>query len=51
MLEADCPNSKLASSTQVFTCNMLKVQVNRKYGRTNTSVVNVNSGIAQQLLR
>lgn len=50
-LEADCPHSKIASSTQVFTCNMLKVQVNRLYGRTNTSTVNVNSGIAQQLLR
>ena len=51
MLEADCPHSRLASSTQVFTCNVLKVQVNRKYGRHNTSAVNVNSGIAQQLLR
>ncbi|MBL4940404.1 MAG: hypothetical protein JKY81_01925 [Colwellia sp.] len=51
MLEADCPHSKLASSTQVFTCNVLRVQVNRLYGRTNTSAVNVNSGIAQQLLR
>ena len=30
MLEADCPHSKLASSTQVFTCNVLKIQVNRK---------------------
>lgn len=51
MLEADCPHSKLASSAQVFTCNVLKVQVNRKYGRHNTSAVNVNSGISQQLLR
>lgn len=51
MLEASCPHSKSASSTQVFSCNVLKVQVNRKYGRNNTSTVNVNSGIAQQLLR
>ena len=51
MLEPDCPHSKLASSTQVFTCNVLRVQVNRNYGRNNTSTVNVNSGIAQQLLR
>lgn len=51
MLEPDCPHSKLASSTQVFTCNVLRVQVNRNYGRTKTSSVNVNSGIAQQLLR
>lgn len=50
-LEADCPHSKLASSTQVFTCNVLKIQVNRKYGRDETSAVNVNSGISQQLLR
>ena len=51
MIEPDCPHSKLASSTQVFTCNVLRVQVNRNYGRNNTSTVNVNSGIAQQLLR
>ena len=51
MLETDCPASQLASSTQVFTCNVLRVQVSRNYGRTNTSAVNVNSGIAQQLLR
>jgi hypothetical protein len=51
MLEAGCPHSKVASSTQVFSCNVLKVQVNRKYGRDKTSVVNVNSGVAQQLLR
>tara|TARA_R110001592_G_scaffold8867_2_gene47911 strand:+ start:7002 stop:7511 length:510 start_codon:yes stop_codon:yes gene_type:complete len=50
-LEADCPHSKLASSTQVFTCNVLRVQVNRQYGRNGTSTVDVNSGIAQQLLR
>lgn len=51
MLEAGCPHSKIASSTQVFTCNVLKIQVNRKYGRNGTSMVNVNSGISQQLLR
>ena len=51
MLEPDSPAPQLASSTQVFTCNVLRVQVNRNYGRTNTSSVNVNSGIAQQLLR
>lgn len=51
MLEADCPHSRLASSAQVFTCNVLRIQVNRKYGRHNTSAANVNSGIAQQLLR
>ncbi len=49
--EADCPHSKSASSAQVFTCNILRVQVNRNYGRKNTSEVVVHSGIAQQLLR
>ncbi|MDP7592259.1 MAG: hypothetical protein QF552_06075 [Litorilituus sp.] len=50
-LEPDCPAAKVASSTQLFTCNVLKIQVNRVYGRNGTSTVNVNSGIAQQLLR
>ncbi len=49
-LETDCPHSKLASSTEVFTCNILRIQVNRQYGRNSTSLVSVNSGIAQQLL-
>ena len=50
-LEADCPHSKSASSAQVFTCNVLKVQVSRKYGRSGSSTVEVNSGISQQLLK
>jgi hypothetical protein len=50
-LEPSCPHSKVASSVQVFSCNVLRVRVNRKYGRNKTSAVNVNSGIAQQLLR
>jgi type IV pilus assembly protein PilX len=50
-LEPDCPHSRAASSVQVFTCNVLRVQVVRKYGRTNTNEVEVNAGIAQQLLR
>ena len=50
-LEPDCPHSRAASSAQVFTCNVLRVQVVRKYGRTNTNEVEVNAGIAQQLLR
>jgi type IV pilus assembly protein PilX len=50
-LESDCPHSRSASSAQVFTCNVLRVQVVRKYGRTNTNIVEVNSGVAQQLLR
>ena len=50
-LESDCPHSRSASSAQVFTCNVLRVQVVRTYGRTNTNIVEVNSGVAQQLLR
>lgn len=50
-LETDCPHSKSASSAQVFTCNVLRVQVNRGYGRSESSNVEVNSGIAQQLLK
>lgn len=50
-LEADCPHSRSASSAQVFTCNVLRVQVVRKYGRKNTNEVEVNAGISQQLLR
>jgi hypothetical protein len=50
-LEPDCPHSRSASSAQVFTCNVLRVQVVRKYGRTNTNEVEVESGISQQLLR
>ena len=50
-LEADCPHTRSASSAQVFTCNVLKIQVNRKYGRTGTNTIEVNAGVAQQLLK
>ena len=50
-LETDCPHSQSASSAQVFTCNVLRVQVSRKYGRDDNSEIEVNSGIAQQLLK
>jgi hypothetical protein len=49
--EADCPHSKAASSAQVFTCNVLQIQISRKYGRNKTSTVEVNSGISQHLLK
>jgi type IV pilus assembly protein PilX len=51
MLEAGCPHSKSASSAQVFACNVLIIQIDRKYGRNGTSTVQVNSGIAQHLLK
>jgi len=50
-LESDCPHSRGASSAQVFTCNVLRVKVNREYGRLKNSEVEVNAGIVQQLLR
>ena len=50
-LEVDCPHSKSASSVQIFTCNVLRVQVVRQYGRKNTNEVEVNTGVVQQLLR
>ena len=51
MKEVDCPHSRSASSAQVFTCNVLRIQISRKYGRNGTSTVEVNSGIAQHLLK
>jgi len=50
-LESDCPHSRGASSAQVFTCNVLRVKINREYGRLKNSEVEVNAGIVQQLLR
>jgi hypothetical protein len=50
-LEIDCPHLKVASSTNTFTCNMLKIQINKKYGRKGHNEIVVNSGIAQQLLK
>lgn len=50
-LQADCPHSKFASSAQVFTCNVLRIQINKKYGRNKMSRVEVNSGIVQHLLK
>lgn len=50
-LPSDCPHSSAASSVQLFTCNILRVQVNRKYGRNHANNIEVNSGIVQQVLR
>ncbi|PKI14287.1 pilus assembly PilX family protein [Colwellia sp. 12G3] len=51
VLETDCPHSRSASSTQVFSCNVLRVQVRKEYGRKKNSTVQVNAGVVQQLLR
>jgi len=50
-LESDCPHTKQASSSGLFTCNVLRVQVQRKYGRHDNNTIVVNSAVAQQLLR
>lgn len=47
---ADCPHTRLASSVKLLKCNVLTITVNNNYGRSDTSNVNVNSGIAQQIL-
>lgn len=49
-LVVECPPSKLASDTSQFKCNLLRIQSTKLYGRGNTSNVQVNAGIAQQLL-
>ena len=50
-LDIACPHLKLASSTEVFSCNILTINAIRNYGRTGQSNIDVNSGIAQQLLK
>jgi hypothetical protein len=50
-LDVGCPHSKIASSTGVFDCNVLRIRVDRDYGRTGRSNISADSGIAQQLLK
>ncbi|WP_085297732.1 pilus assembly PilX family protein [Cognaticolwellia mytili] len=49
-LIADCPHAFAASSVQVFKCNVLNVNVVRRYGRTYNSAIEINAGITQQLI-
>lgn len=49
-LEPDCPRAINASSIGVFKCNLINVQLTRQYGRKNSSSININSSIAQQLV-
>lgn len=49
-VEAQCPHSRSASSVQLFSCNVLSIRVERKYGRKNNQEIGVNAGISQQLL-
>lgn len=49
MLDLPCPRTFGASSEDQAKCNVLRIEVSRKYGRNNTSTVQVNSGIVQQV--
>lgn len=46
----DCPHTALASSSELLKCNVLTVTVNNRYGKGSSSNVNVEAGVAQQLL-
>lgn len=50
-LDINCPHAKLASSNDVFSCNMLRIRTIRNYGRKGNSSISADSGIAQQLLK
>lgn len=48
-LEVSCPHMKFPSSAGI-TCNVLKVEVIKKYGRKDNQRITVNSGISQLVL-
>ena len=50
ILLPECPHTRLASSNDLFKCNILAIAVNNNYGKQNTSNVNVNAGVTQQVL-
>lgn len=50
-ISVNCPHFKLASSVGEFECNVLRVVVTRKYGRTDNSQIQVSSSVAQVLLK
>lgn len=50
-LDIDCPTMKVASSgNSKITCNILRIRVNRNYGREKKSNISADSGIVQQIL-
>lgn len=52
-LQPDCshlPKTK-ATESGLTSCNLLTIQISRKYGRKSTSKVEANSGIAQIVLK
>lgn len=50
-LVSDCPHSTEASSKNFVICHYLRIQVRKKYGRNKTSQIEVNAGIAQQIIK
>jgi hypothetical protein len=48
--ELPCPRSRTPSSSSVG-CNILRIQISKKYGRHKTSTVEVNSGIVQEVIK
>jgi len=49
-LVVDCPSSNMAWGVEQANCNLLRVRVTKLYGRSNTSNVQVNAGIAKLLI-
>lgn len=44
-----CPHKKYASGNNI-SCNVLTITVNNSYGRKNTSNINAQAGIAQEVI-
>jgi len=49
-LPKPCPASLLGDSEDSYDCSFLRITVSRQYGRNNSSVANVDSVVAQQLI-
>jgi len=48
-LYTDCPHSRSPSSVGQIKCYMLRVEVDKQYGKNNNSTVEVRAGVAQQI--
>jgi len=49
-LVVDCPSSNMAWGVEQANCNLLRLRVTKLYGRSETSNVQVNAGIAKLLI-
>lgn len=47
-LDTSCPRMEEGSSSNTFQCNILRISVNRVYGRKGNSNISAESGIVQQ---